>query len=60
MNELIRFVPVEIVSCACFITGKGKKEKPASMEIFSIVLIPCYTSGKVVVTESPFPEIFLQ
>jgi len=60
MNELIRFVPVEIVSCACFLTGKGEKKRPAGMEILSIVLIPCDKSGKVVVTESPFPEIFMQ
>ncbi|MCX6244899.1 MAG: hypothetical protein NTU98_09360 [Bacteroidetes bacterium] len=60
MNELIRFIPVEIVSCACFITGKGKKGRPAGMDVLSIVLIPCDNSGKVVVTESPFPEIFMQ
>jgi hypothetical protein len=57
MYELIRFVPVEIVSCACFFSGK---EKRSGMEIFSIVLIPYYKSGKVVVTEFPFPEIFMQ
>ena len=60
MNELIQFVPVEILTCACFITGRGKKGKPASVDILSIVLIPCDKSGKVVVTELPFPEIFMQ
>ena len=57
MYELIRFVPVEIVSCACFLGGK---EKRTGMEILSIVLIPCSRSGKVLVTEFPFPEIFMQ
>ncbi|HZX62537.1 MAG TPA: hypothetical protein VFE66_04920 [Bacteroidales bacterium] len=57
MYELIRFVPVEIVSCACFFSGK---EKRSGMEILSIVLIPYDKSGKVVVTEFPFPEIFMQ
>jgi hypothetical protein len=57
MYELIRFMPVEIMSCACFFCGRKKK---SGMEIFSIVLIPYDKSGKVVVTEFPFPEIFLQ
>jgi len=56
MFELIRFVPMEIVSCACFLDGK---EKRSGMEILSIVLIPYYKSGKMVVTEFPFPEIFM-
>lgn len=57
MFELIWFVPVEIISCACFLSGKKKR---SGIEIFSIVLIPFYKSGKVVVTEFPFPEIFMQ
>lgn len=57
MYKLIRFVPVEIFSCACFFSGK---EKRSGMEVFSIVLIPYYKSGKMVVTEFPFPEIFMQ
>lgn len=57
MYEMIRFVPVEIVSCACFYSGK---EKRAGMELFSIVLIPYYRSGQIVVSEFPFPEIFMQ
>jgi len=57
MFELIRFVPVEILSCACFFSGKKKR---SGMEILSMVLIPYYKSGKVVVTEFPFPEIFMQ
>jgi hypothetical protein len=56
MFELIRFVPVEIMSCACFYCGK---EKRSGIEIFSIVLIPYYESGKLVVNEFPFPEIFM-
>lgn len=57
MYELIRFMPMEIVSCACFFSGKKKR---SGMEILSIILIPYYKSGKVVVTEFPFPEIFMQ
>ena len=57
MYDLIRFMPVEIVSCACFFYGKKKR---SGMEIISIILIPYYKSGKVVVTEFPFPEIFMQ
>ena len=57
MYELIRFMPVEIVSCACFFSGKEKRSR---MDILSIVLIPYYKAGKVVVTEFPFPEIFMQ
>jgi hypothetical protein len=57
MYELIRFASVEIVSCACFMSGN---EKRSGMEIFSIVLVPYYKSGKVVITEFPFPEIFMQ
>lgn len=56
MFELIRFMPVEIVSCACFYSGK---EKRSGMEISSLILIPYYKSGKVVITELPFPEIFM-
>jgi hypothetical protein len=57
MFELIRFVPVEVRSYACFICGK---EERSGMEIFSMVLIPYSRSGKVVITEILFPEIFMQ
>jgi hypothetical protein len=56
MYRLIRFVPVEIVSCACFYCGS---EKRSGMDVVSMVLIPCYKSGKVAVTDIPFPEIFM-
>ena len=57
MKDIIRFVPVEVVSCVSFMSGK---EKRSVMEVASIVLIPYMKSGKIVITESPFPEIFLQ
>jgi hypothetical protein len=57
MYDLIHFMPMEIVSCACFFSGK---EKRSGMEIVSIILIPYFKSGKVVVTGIPFPEIFMQ
>jgi hypothetical protein len=57
MKDIIRFVPVEVVSCVSFMSGK---EKRSGMEVASIVLIPYMKSGKIVITESPFPEIFLQ
>ena len=57
MFELIRFASVEIVSCASFFCGK---EKRSGMKIVSIVLVPYFKSGKVVITEFPFPEIFMQ
>jgi hypothetical protein len=57
MYKLIRFMPVEIMSCACFVSGKKKQ---SGMEILSLILIPYYKSGKVVVTEILFPEIFMQ
>lgn len=57
MYELIHFMPVEIMSSACFFCGMKKR---SGMDIVSILLIPYDKSGKVVVTGSPFPEIFLQ
>ena len=57
MFELIRFASVEIVSCASFFCGKEKRSR---VEIVSIVLVPYFKSGKVVITEFPFPEIFMQ
>jgi hypothetical protein len=57
MYKMIRFESVEIVSCACFFSGKVKR---SGMDIVSIVLIPYYKSGNLVPAELPFPEIFLQ
>ena len=57
MKDLIRFVAVDIISCISFMNGN---EKLAGFEVASIVLIPCMRSGRIVITESPFPEIFLQ
>jgi hypothetical protein len=54
---MIRFMPVEIVSCASFFYGN---EKRSGMDLFSIILVPYSRKGKVVVTEFPFPEIFMQ
>jgi hypothetical protein len=57
MYKFIRFSHFEVVSCACFFSGKVKK---SGMDIVSIVLIPHYELGKIVSTDNPFPEIFLQ
>lgn len=54
---MIRFVPVEVISCVSFINGK---EKCPGKAVASIILIPCMKSGRIVITETPFPEIFLQ
>ena len=57
MAELIRFFPVEIVSQVWFLDGTTKC---GSVEIQSIVLIPQGCWGHPVISEAPFPEIFLQ
>ena len=57
MAELIRFFPLEIVSQVWFMDGT---KKCCGVEIQSIVLIPRGCLGQPVISEVPFPEIFLQ
>jgi hypothetical protein len=57
MEELIHFYPVEIVSQVWFMDGP---KKCRDVEILSIVLIPRGSLGQWVMSEVPFPEIFLQ
>ena len=57
MKDLIRFVAIDIISRISFMNGN---EMLGGFEVASIVLIPCMRSGRIVITESPFPEIFLQ
>jgi hypothetical protein len=57
MSELIRFFPLEIVSQVWFMDGT---RKCCGVEIQSIVLIPRGCLGQWVISDVPFPEIFLQ
>jgi hypothetical protein len=57
MSELIRFYPIEIVSQVWFMDGT---KKCCGVEIPSIVLVPRGYQGQPVISETPFPEIFLQ
>jgi len=56
MHQLVRFVPVEVVSQVCILNGR---EEPVSFRIVSFLLIPSFCSGKPVITEYLIPEIYL-
>ena len=57
MKEMIRFFPIEIISHAWFLEGTKKCN---DVEILSIILVPRGVNGQPIISEVPFPEIFLQ